>query len=296
VIPAYTVTEAMLVATNVPENDHPVWSAGINYSAGNRVIMTAGVHQIFEAIAPSIGVNPSTDTTGKWVKVSATNRWKAFDEYQETLTSNATMIEYEVTVPTALDAIAFMALDAETVEIRITNTASVVTYNQSFAVVGTTNVASFSYSFNHGGLISELVVSDLPIGSENTVRVRVLANPTARVGLIVFGREVILGEIMDEPAFSIEDYSRKDRDDFGRVDIVKRSFSARGSYAFAIPANDTRRVMRQLVNLRAKPAIWHCANGADRLGTTIYGYPADWSVPVRTAGYSIASLEIEGLV
>ena len=51
------VTEAMVTASNLAENDHGEWMASVDYSLGDFVISTA-THQVYRALQPS-GPNPN---------------------------------------------------------------------------------------------------------------------------------------------------------------------------------------------------------------------------------------------
>ncbi|MFP3324922.1 hypothetical protein R0K05_17790, partial [Planococcus sp. SIMBA_160] len=62
------VTEAELVATNVPEDDHPDWSATATYEAGARVISTV-THRIYESVIDSnTGQDPTLDDGSNWLE------------------------------------------------------------------------------------------------------------------------------------------------------------------------------------------------------------------------------------
>lgn len=78
IIEPVRITPAMLISSNVPEDDHPDWDAGTTYGNGDRVIRS---HRIFESVqGGNTGHNPAADDVGEWwVEVSATNRWRAFD-------------------------------------------------------------------------------------------------------------------------------------------------------------------------------------------------------------------------
>ena len=56
VIKSISMTDAMLVATSVPETDHPVYSAATTYANGARVILN---HKIYESVQDgNIGKDP----------------------------------------------------------------------------------------------------------------------------------------------------------------------------------------------------------------------------------------------
>jgi len=79
IIKPITVTDSILTATNVPENDFPQWAAGTTYSIGNKVVSLT-THKIYESLINSnLGNNPTTDDGTKWLDLGATTRWKAFD-------------------------------------------------------------------------------------------------------------------------------------------------------------------------------------------------------------------------
>ena len=50
VIPPVLITDSILTSSNVAETDYAVWSSGTTYSTGQRVIVTTGVHKIYESL------------------------------------------------------------------------------------------------------------------------------------------------------------------------------------------------------------------------------------------------------
>ena len=96
VIKSITMTDGMLTATSVPENDHAAWSSGTTYARGDRVILTS-THKIYESLqAGNTGNNP-TNSPLWWVEVSPTNRWRCFDLSNTTQTVVDAADYYEIT-------------------------------------------------------------------------------------------------------------------------------------------------------------------------------------------------------
>ncbi len=65
IIRPLTITDAVLAATNVPENDHPAYSGATTYALGDRVIVVgADIHKIYESLqASNTGHAPVTSPT-----------------------------------------------------------------------------------------------------------------------------------------------------------------------------------------------------------------------------------------
>ena len=74
IIEPITITDAILLGSNVPETDAPAWDVGATYAADDQVIRG---HAIYQAVAASTGHDPLADTTSTyWVRLGATNRWR----------------------------------------------------------------------------------------------------------------------------------------------------------------------------------------------------------------------------
>ena len=57
------VTPTQLISSNVPENDHPIWSATATYALGTRVQL---VHNVYEALAAvPAGIKPGEEVLKK---------------------------------------------------------------------------------------------------------------------------------------------------------------------------------------------------------------------------------------
>lgn len=86
------ITDAILKSSDVPENDYPAWSPTATYALGARAIRG---HRIWEsAQAGNTGNDPETSGAAWWLKVSATNRWRMFDQEQITRTAHPSSMTY----------------------------------------------------------------------------------------------------------------------------------------------------------------------------------------------------------
>lgn len=105
-------------------------------------------HIDYIKIATGLGAIESTGLTPvgstNWLEISATNRWKAFDEVVGSQTSLATPIQF-LLAPGAIDSVALLGLESTTVQVIETDTASdLVTNGTSWTgATGTTQPTSW---------------------------------------------------------------------------------------------------------------------------------------------------------
>lgn len=110
------------------------------------------------------------------------------------------------------------------------------------------------------------------------------------------GRLVELGTTLDGATIGINDFSIKEQDAFGNLNIVERGFADETEFPFSLPTVNARRVKRQLAALRATPAVYFASEDITRYGTTVFGYFEDFDIPLSAGGTSFATLSIKGLV
>jgi hypothetical protein len=118
-----TITDAMLVTTDVPETDSTdgEWAVGIAYHDGDTVrVTTSGVHNVYECLTNVTGgSSPEVDVLAavpKWLDTGKTNRWKPFDKVVNSQSSQATSSTW-VLKPGLIDAISVLNMEATDVQI-----------------------------------------------------------------------------------------------------------------------------------------------------------------------------------
>jgi hypothetical protein len=260
------VTDATLVSSNVAEADYPVWNNSTGYAAGTRVISLA-THRIYEStVNVSFGQDP-TSTTGSWIDVGPTNRWAMFDQALGSLTSNSSPITV-VLDGTSVNAVALLDVTAATVRV------------QADAYDRTLDVDDGAVSF-----------LDLPLTTGH-VTVTIAGSGTVSVGTLLVGRLVALGLTEATPTAGINDYSKKETDDFGVVTVVPRSWAKKMGVRALIDTNALDLVANRIAAVRALPSLWIADAGTDSL--TIYGFFKDFSIQVGDE-VSTLSLSVEGL-
>jgi hypothetical protein len=262
-------------------------------------MVTGTTHKIYKsAQASNTGNDPTTDDGTWWVEQSATNRWKAFDQKIADQTSNPTWIIYYITPETMVTGLAFFGLDAGSVRVQVYDESATEIYDEERDIVDNTAVVDwFSYFTEDVIYDTEALFVDVPGYSGYEIKIVVNGGTgDAKVGQVVLGKVSELGVSLDGTEIGISDYSTKERDDFGNPVIVERDFAETADFEFAMNNTDARRVQRILAGLRATPAVYFAGEEITYFGATVYGLLQDITIPIRSAGKSIVTLEVEGLV
>lgn len=257
---------SVLTASNIAEDDYPIWAMGTIYALGDRVIRTE-THRIYESVSEINLGNVPGGVSGLWTDVGPTNRWAMFDEALGTSTTA------EGSIVVSLDAgsprgVALLDIVGATVRVQAPG------YDQT-ADVGP-------------GPVTFL---DLP-GVAGMVTVTISGAGTVSVGTLLIGQLVSLGVTGESPTAGITDYSRKEVDDFGEMTIVERAWAKRMTARALISTEAVDLVANRIAAVRARPALWIGDDGTDSL--TVYGFFKDFSIEVGE-NVSTLSLSIEGL-
>jgi len=262
-----TIVGGALVASTVPENDYPEWAAGTTYPLGARVIKAA-THRIYESGAIGNVGNDPAGTSGKWQDIGPTNRWAMFDQALGSTTEAPGQITVSV-APGAANAVALLDVKAATVRVVTTG------YDRTLVP-------------NASGTVTFL---DLP-GTDGQITAVITGPDTVEVGTLLVGKLVGLGSTTEDAKAGITDFSRKEADEFGEIQIVERAWAKRMTLPAKIRRDAIDLVAGRIAAVRAKPSLWIGKEGMETL--TVYGFFKDFSIAVDTTICTL-SLSIEGL-
>lgn len=294
-----TITDAMMISSNVEENDYEEWDALTPYAVKDvRMVTASGVHKTYEALTASTNKYPP-DTVKTvppdWLEREATNRWKPFDQKVRSQTTNADSISYTL-APGMIDSLAFLNLEASTIDITMTDPLEGLVYEQHIDLISTDNVYdAWTYCFEEILSKSDYVVFELPPYGSAVITITI-NNPggIAKVGEIVLGREKDLGDTQWGPRRGVSDYSDKTVDDFGNYMPNKRPFSKTMDCDTTIDNDRIDEAIRLLEANMTKPMVW--AGTGNLFGSFIlYGYYIDFFVVLPHNGFSECSIEIASL-
>jgi len=123
IIKPVTVTNSILTSSNVTEDDYSEWSSSTTYADGDKVIVIGTTHKVYESLVGSnLNNNPTTDDGTNWLELSATNRWKAFDQKIADQVSNLNNIQYKFNDANSnVTAMSFFGLSGNSVNVTVTD-------------------------------------------------------------------------------------------------------------------------------------------------------------------------------
>jgi hypothetical protein len=116
------------------------------------------------------------------------------------------------------------------------------------------------------------------------------------IGLIAWGQTETLGCTQFGLRAGIKDYSRKEPDEFGQVQFVRRAFSKTVSASVSVETAQANALQDRLANLRATPAVWiFSTDPALSVAQVVYGFYRDFYTVFEGVNKTVCALEIEGL-
>ena len=116
------------------------------------------------------------------------------------------------------------------------------------------------------------------------------------VGEIAMGEVFTLGTSIVPLEHAFYDYSTIERDTFGNVNIVERSYAQDVKFNFFFPVANRKTITRILGDLRAKPAVWLHEAPSGRNDAIVYGHAIASPIFETTADVATMSIEAKGWV
>ncbi|KQP43906.1 hypothetical protein [Pseudorhodoferax sp. Leaf274] len=289
------ITPAMLVSTNVPENEYVEWNGGASYPLGQRVIVTSA-HKVYQSsVAGNVGQSPLTSPLA-WAEVGPTNRWKAFDQSNSTQTRAQNFLTYTIRPGQAIHSVAALNLtEATAMRVRVTDPGLGLIYDKTVNLSGQLlNSTWWDWFLGPRTEPKQCIYGDIPSAPAATITVDIAGTQGLAVGVILMGQTRAFSEGIRKGArIGITDYSRKERTEFGDTVLVERPFARRANWSPVLKASEVDAFVDFMAEIRAQPCLWI---GSDRYeAMTVYGIYKAFDVLIAYDDISTCDLELEGL-
>ncbi|OAN71542.1 hypothetical protein A8B82_04475 [Sulfitobacter sp. EhC04] len=269
------------------------WDIGTTYEPDDRVIAEEDATiYVYQCVNPSgsTGDYPQSDDGTNWVIYGVKSRFRPFDNQLSPQLVGNSKIRYKLDFISSLKPagyynVIFLNVDADTVKCAtrlISNNA-----------VQTDRSIDISGSVDNRFAVFENVYIDETMYLQVTAEAA--GSVVIRLGEIVIGIPVDLGDIETGSQTSIVDFSTKNVDEFGNVSIVERAYVDTSTFKFSFRTDQTRRISYELAQARATPACYHGGEGEEDKGLLVFGFWQDFRLTVNTNS-SLGTLEVQGLV
>ncbi len=297
VVRPIAVLPSMLVSTDVPETDYAEWASGTTYAKDDRVIVAAQ-HKVYQSLADSnTGNNPAAVAIPpKWIEVGPTNRWKPFDKSVSSQVVQADAISYRIKPGQAVTSLGVLNIKGGvSLRARVIDPTHGTVYDKTVALSRSPIAPGWwAWFFGERRAPTQVLLQDLPSYPGADILIDITGTAELAVGVILIGqqRQFSMGVRMGARV-GIQDYSRKERNEFGDVMLVERAFARRASFSMLLTAAEVDAFNQFLTDVRATPCLWI---GSSRYeSTTVYGFYKNFDIVISYFNYSDCELELEGL-
>ncbi|MFD0669725.1 carbohydrate-binding protein [Ramlibacter sp. MAHUQ-53] len=289
------VTDAMLVSSNVPETDYAAWSNAATYGVGDRVILTS-THKVYESLqASNLNHDPVT-AAAWWIEVGPTNRWRVLDTSNSTQTTNANSISYTLRPGQAINTVAALNVsNATSMRVRLIDPVYGTVFDKTQDFTRAPLVSTWwAWFFGQKRARTQFVVSGLPSYPNADLVIDLVGNSALAIGVIVFGQEQRFGLTLRSGArVGIQDYSRRQTNDFGDTTLVVRAFAKRASFELLLESLQVDDLQNYLAEVRAVPCLWIGSGQFE--AAVVFGFYKSFDILISYPTYADCTLEIEGL-
>ncbi len=291
VIKSVTVTDAILTATDITENDHAAYNAATTYAVGDRVISGHVIYQSMQA--GNVGKAPSTEPAW-WVKVSPTNRWKAFDLSTTTRTAFTGSCYYEFETGVSVNAVGLLNfIGVNEIRIRLTDPSFGVVYDKTTITASVPSESSwYAWFFEERRQETQLIATDLPSYPNATLRIDIVG--TGEIGALTFGTQKTIGiGVRSGVSLGMQDFSRKERNQWGDIELVQRAYAKRLSIDTIIENDQLDNTYDLLTSLRSTPCLWIASDRYRSL--VVFGFFNTFDIVIPYPNHSECSIDLESL-
>jgi len=299
VVPPKTITDAILISSSAPENDHTEWSAATAYATGDYC-MVAATHTIYKCLVAHTNAPPASNvsgTTPKWYEVGKTNRWRMFDDTVSSVTTASESLEVVLDV-SMCDTVALFNVIGYEVTFEVTDDNDVV-MSSSTASLLVDSYVDWADIFFTEPEFSGNVLRVIPVSFGTKLKITI-TNPggTVSCGHCVIGRGKYLGKSRYGIQLGLTDYSKKTTNDYGETYLSQGDFANTAECDVWVSPKDRTKVKSLLSSLRATSVVWHLDNADETSDSDmiVFGFYEDFSLVVQGPTVVGCNISIQGLV
>ena len=266
------------------------------YKQGDEVILSSE-HKRYQCVIatfdnPAIGVGK---TPPSWVEVSPTNKWAMFSNSTSTTSKDGGLLVVEVSSVAVANGVAgFDITGAAEVNVIATKSGIGELYNKTITLRSPPPESGwYSYLFDEVKQESSFVLTDLPAYRGSVVKFT-FTGVDVCVGALISGHTTEVGIVNYNSTLQLIDYSKKERDEFGNVNVIKRTSSKLVKFNLTIPTSEVGTAFAKIQDITTIPAVYIGLEG-DTDSTRVFGYYEDYHNNITTPTVTTATLTVQGL-
>lgn len=274
------------------------WSSSVSYNIDNLVTYKGATYRsLTDANVNNAPIEGETSTN--WFYVSASNQYAAFDSKVSIISQSSKpgdsyryivfMVKREARKD-ALDSVGVAGMqDVDTVYCGISSVIESA-YSKNILTAGFDDPGENVY-FQATDVAPERLLVTLCF-KQDAPTANAFQGPS--VAEIVTGSSMFLGNTNYGLSFSIVDYSKKDEDEFGNIQFLKRGNKKTLSCSVDVLKNVVSSVFRRMRTIVSVPTMWIASEDEDyEAFAVIYGHFTDFQKQINYPTHATCSLEIE---
>lgn len=283
-----------LISTTVTNNNAD-WNILTAYVVGDKVVLD---FDLYQCLQDNTGENPSDAASTFWVRIGSANKYAMFDGVSTSQTSFDGTNFVVVISGFNVNAIGFFGVNASSISV-VQDNGGTETYNETKttgrASEGVDNWWNYFFSpFPDEDSVRDVVFTDIPLYSSSEITITfTLDSGDAKVGMLTAGLIRNIGQANFGTSVGITDYSIKETNDFGVVNLVERQFNNTVDYDVTVLTPQVAQVRRLLASYRATPVVW--IGDPDREETINFGYYQDFEIQISNYSISECTIDVQGI-
>lgn len=272
--------------------------SGATAYAIDDLALDATNHLVFQKLTAGSGHALPTAAedweNANWIKVRASNQWALFDLSNSSQTTNPDTVTHQVQAVGLVDTIGFANVAAATIRVQQEDTIEGVVLDETYDMVSDSGIDDFyPWFFTPPVRRTDLLVDLYPYADAKISWTLSDVGAAPAVGTAALGYAFEVGDVQWGGTVGIRDYSVKERNDFGDLVIVERSFSKRADFTCWVDNDTVDQLQRYLADNRARPVLVQADDAFD--ATLIFGIVQEFNIELQGPDRSLCSFQFEGL-
>lgn len=290
-----TITESVLVSSNVPENDYAAYNGSTTYATGSYCIVVA-THRIYKSRKDAnTGHYPPDNYIGTdpwWDDFGPTNKWKGFDDRVGTVTTG-TDITFTLD-SSKCDVVALFGLAGSSVLIETLSGGNVVD-SRTISLAYRNTGGWYGWFFEDWSVLDKAKVK-IPLLISSQVRVTIPG--VGGYGNCVIGRSKFVGKLIYGSDKGLTSFSKKETDSFGYTYLKKGALKDILNVRLHTKANQRDYVENILRAIDGIPVVFLCDNTQDSAlqMLQVYGALYDSRIVLEGPSADTREIRIESLI